>query len=64
MPVTHGEGLRTKFLLLKGPRGSISQRCTSLALQSFMSTRPKTWSLAALVVMASPCLLPGPMKHA
>ena len=36
----------------------------SLALQSFIRTRPKMWSWACDMGMGSPILLPGPTKNA
>ena len=55
---------RTQFLALKGPRGAISQACTSLALQSFISTSPKMRSLASAVLTGVPSSLLGPPMKA
>ena len=54
----------TQFLPLKGPSGTYSHFWMSLALQSFISTYPKTWSAASSMLIGRPSWLPGPMKAA
>ena len=49
-----------QFLELNGPRGVDSHLWMSLALQSFMSTSPKMWSVAWDNGMGSPWGLGDP----
>ena len=51
-----------KFFEVKGPRGTYSHACTSLALQSFSKTTPKIWLSASLISIGSPKLFDFPPK--
>jgi len=64
-----GESMRlkqllTQFLPLKGPRGAISHFWMSLALQSFISTRPNMADEASSADTALPSSFPVPITQA
>lgn len=56
MVTTQGLMEVAKFLAVKGPRGTYSHFCTSRALQSFISTSPKSRSSASAIVRGRPVL--------
>src|SRR5438045_7674294 len=61
---THGEMLVQKFFAKNGPSGWYSQAWMSRALQSFIKTKPKMWSIARSIDTGWPNELPGPIKNA
>lgn len=54
MVTTQGLMEVAKFLAVKGPRGTYSHFCTSRALQSFISTSPKSRASASAIVSGRP----------